>query len=132
MKFLIQLEDRRNVGENSCNSGDGTDQRVQSLMLLMMEFLIALFLHPYPDMPLSSIYLNTSSLTFCCINHKHKPYIQLQRALKVVCFSRHDLHFEILSHVSDYESDILSETGNVSVFRSNLRMEIAYGHLSTR
>jgi len=21
-----QLEDRRNVGENSCNSGDGTDQ----------------------------------------------------------------------------------------------------------
>jgi hypothetical protein len=31
-----QLEDRRNVGENSCNSGDGTDQRVQSLMFMMM------------------------------------------------------------------------------------------------
>jgi hypothetical protein len=30
------LEDRRNVGENSCNSGDGTDQRVQSLMFMMM------------------------------------------------------------------------------------------------
>jgi hypothetical protein len=31
-----QLEDRRNVGESSCNSVDGTDQRVQSLMFMMM------------------------------------------------------------------------------------------------
>jgi hypothetical protein len=31
-----QLEDRRNVDENSCNSGDRTDQRVQSLMFMMM------------------------------------------------------------------------------------------------
>ena len=31
-----QLEDRRNGGEISCNFGDGTDQRVQSLMLMMM------------------------------------------------------------------------------------------------
>jgi hypothetical protein len=30
------MEDRRNVGESSCNSGDGTDQRVQSLMFMMM------------------------------------------------------------------------------------------------
>ena len=30
-----QSEDRRNVGENSCNCGDGTDQRVQSLMLML-------------------------------------------------------------------------------------------------
>jgi hypothetical protein len=30
------LEDRRNVGESSRNSGDGTDQRVQSLMFMMM------------------------------------------------------------------------------------------------
>ena len=27
-----QLEDRRNVGESSCNFGDGTDQRVKSLI----------------------------------------------------------------------------------------------------
>jgi len=26
------LKDRRNDGENICNSGDGTDQRVQSLV----------------------------------------------------------------------------------------------------
>ena len=31
-----QLEDQRNGGESSCNSGDGTDQRVQSLMFMMM------------------------------------------------------------------------------------------------
>jgi len=31
-----QLEDWGNVGESSCNSGDGTVQRVQSLMFMMM------------------------------------------------------------------------------------------------
>ena len=31
-----QLEDRRSVGASSCNSGDGTDQRVQPLMFMMM------------------------------------------------------------------------------------------------
>ena len=31
-----QLEDRRNDGENSSNSGDGTDRRIQSLMFIMM------------------------------------------------------------------------------------------------
>jgi hypothetical protein len=31
------LEDPRNVGENSCNPGDGTDQRVQSLMFMMIK-----------------------------------------------------------------------------------------------
>jgi hypothetical protein len=30
------MEDQRNAGENSCNSGDGTDQRVQTLMFMMM------------------------------------------------------------------------------------------------
>jgi len=35
-----QLEDRRNVGESSCNSGDGTDQRVQSLMFMMMMMMM--------------------------------------------------------------------------------------------
>ena len=45
-----QLEDRRNVGESSYNSGDGTDQRVQSLMFMMMmmtkfQIQIKLLLH---------------------------------------------------------------------------------------
>ena len=31
-----QVVDRRNVSANSCNSGDGTDQKVQSLMFMMM------------------------------------------------------------------------------------------------
>jgi len=30
------LEDRRSVGASSCNSGDGTDQSVQSLVFMMM------------------------------------------------------------------------------------------------
>jgi hypothetical protein len=102
-----------------------------------MEFLVALFLQPYPEMPLSSMFLNTSSLTnmppiFCCMNHKHKSYVQLQRVLKLGCFSRHDSHFEKLSSVSDYETDNVSETGNVSVFKSKLRIRIVGGHLSKR
>ena len=39
-----QLEDRRNVGESSCNSGDGTDQRVQSLMMMMMMMMMMMFM----------------------------------------------------------------------------------------
>jgi hypothetical protein len=35
-----QLEDRRNVGESSCNFGDETDQRVQSLMFMMMMMMM--------------------------------------------------------------------------------------------
>jgi len=34
-----QLEDKRSAGPSSCNSGDGTDQRVQSLMFMMMMIL---------------------------------------------------------------------------------------------
>jgi len=36
-----QLEDRRSVGASSCNSGDGTDQRVQSFMFMMMMIIMA-------------------------------------------------------------------------------------------
>jgi len=35
-----QLEDRRNVCESSCNSGDGTDQRVQCLMFIIIIIII--------------------------------------------------------------------------------------------
>ena len=36
-----QLEDRRSVGaRSSCNSGDGTDQRGQSLMFMMMMMMM--------------------------------------------------------------------------------------------
>jgi len=35
-----QLEDRRNVGGNSCNFGDETDLRVQSLMFMMMMMMM--------------------------------------------------------------------------------------------
>jgi len=35
-----QLEDRRSVGASSCNSEDGTDPRVQSLMFMMMMMMM--------------------------------------------------------------------------------------------
>jgi hypothetical protein len=35
-----QLEDRRNVGENSCKSGDRMDQRAQSLMFIIMMMMM--------------------------------------------------------------------------------------------
>jgi len=41
-----QLEDRRSVDASSCNSGDGTDQRVQSLMLLMMMMMMMMMMTP--------------------------------------------------------------------------------------
>jgi hypothetical protein len=34
------LGDRRNVGESSCNSGDGTGQMAQPLMLMMMMMIL--------------------------------------------------------------------------------------------
>ena len=34
------MGDRRNVGENSCNFGDGTDQRDQSLMYMTMMMMM--------------------------------------------------------------------------------------------
>jgi hypothetical protein len=39
-----RLEGRRNVGGSSCNSGDGTDHRVQSLMFIMMMIYIYIYI----------------------------------------------------------------------------------------
>jgi len=58
-----QLEDQRNVVSSSCNSGDGTDQRVQFLMFMMMIWcllhliphLLSMFCHlPHKMLPLAS------------------------------------------------------------------------------
>jgi hypothetical protein len=38
------LEDRKNFGESSYNSGDGTDQRVQSLMFMMMTMMMMMMM----------------------------------------------------------------------------------------
>ena len=40
-----QLEDRRSVDASSCNCGDGTDQRVHSLMFMIMMMIVAI---PHP------------------------------------------------------------------------------------
>ena len=38
------MEVRRDVGESSCNFGDGTDQRVQSLMFMMMMMMMMMMM----------------------------------------------------------------------------------------
>jgi hypothetical protein len=38
------LEDQRNDGESSCNSGAGTDQRVQSLMFMVMMMMMMMMM----------------------------------------------------------------------------------------
>jgi len=43
LKISNTYQSRRNVGESSCNSGDGTDQRVQSLIFIMMMTYQSLF-----------------------------------------------------------------------------------------
>jgi len=42
-----QFEDQRNVGEGSCNFGDGTEERVQSLkfIIIIIIIIIILILH---------------------------------------------------------------------------------------
>jgi len=35
-QIALKLEDRKSIGASGCTSGDGTDQRVQSLMFMMM------------------------------------------------------------------------------------------------
>jgi len=52
-----QLEDRRSVGASSCNSGDGTDHRVQSLMFIMMMMMMMM------------IYVSHAHTDACKINH---------------------------------------------------------------
>ena len=38
------MEDQRNVGESSCNFGDGTNQKVQSLMFMMMMIMMMMMM----------------------------------------------------------------------------------------
>ena len=58
-----QLEDRRNGGESSCNFGDGTDQRVQSLMFMMMIMMKGLGRkRSRSDVTYYSVYLNINQL----------------------------------------------------------------------
>jgi len=46
-----QLEDRRSVVDSSCNCGDGTDQRVQSLLFFMMMMMMMII---NPKIPYSA------------------------------------------------------------------------------
>jgi len=67
-----QLEDRRNVGESSCNSGDGTDERFQSLMFMMMMYSSIIYTSPqyeiFSTVPLIlASHKNSSQHPFLCL-----------------------------------------------------------------
>jgi len=40
-----KLEDQRNVGESSCNFGEGTDQRFQILMFMTMMMMMMMMIY---------------------------------------------------------------------------------------
>ena len=62
------MEDRRNVGESSCNSGDGTDQRVQSLMfMMMMMMMMMMYMRP--------IYFTLLCVFVCCAVTVVVPFV---------------------------------------------------------
>jgi len=44
---IVTEENIYNVGESSCNFGDGTDQRAQSLMFVMMMKISPIIRHPF-------------------------------------------------------------------------------------
>jgi hypothetical protein len=66
-----QLEDQRKVGENSCNSGDGTDQRVQSLMFMVMMTKLQC---------LSDCTVSQSIEAFSASKQVFKTYLNIQEA----------------------------------------------------
>ena len=69
-----QLEDRRSIGATCCNSGDGTDQRVQSLMFMMTMMTILLSL---PKLPFHVPAYSSASVIL--ISHSflsHMPFIE--------------------------------------------------------
>ena len=59
------MEDRGNVGESSCNFGDGTDQRVQSLIFMMMMMTMS-------DMRLYEHGTYNFDISYTTLQHSHK------------------------------------------------------------
>ena len=68
------MEDRRNVGESSCNSGDGADQRVQSLMFMMMMWTFEV----NPERNSIRKWVNILSIQNIYVNYK-EPFRTSQR-----------------------------------------------------
>jgi len=85
-----QLEDRRSVGASSCNSGDGTDQRAQSLMFMVMMTIIIIII---PSICLLGLDESMKTLRTAGVRteiwiHKHKntTFFKLCLMLTLVCF----------------------------------------------
>jgi len=72
------LEDRRNVGESNCNSGDGTVQTVQSLMFMMIMMIMMMMMMMrmmMPQVTIPSFYFPTLMIIFqLIIKIKHGEF----------------------------------------------------------
>ena len=90
-----QLEDRRNVGESSCNSGDGTDQRVQYLMFIMIFvhlFFFLLALQPTVGLYFAALYGGYSLLAYeVSISHTTTPHSPYDSSGRVISPSQRPL-----------------------------------------
>jgi len=82
-----QLEDRRSVGASSCNYGDGTDRRVQSLMFMMMIF----------EFYILTLYILRPLAGYTLYDHKTNDYIR--RELRIT---------GILDKIDEYRQNWLS------------------------
>ena len=60
-----QLEDQRSTGASSCNCGDGTDHRVQSLMFMMM-MIMMMFMMMIIYMPRVSVLQTFCNWHYTC------------------------------------------------------------------
>jgi hypothetical protein len=78
-----QLEDRRNVGESSCNCGDGTDQRLQSFVFMMM-MIYSLIYYPERTFLVSSASPFTLSVSYLQNQITLLVFTRLRKNLKRV------------------------------------------------
>jgi hypothetical protein len=104
------LEDRRNVGGSSCNSGDGTDQRVQSLMFMMMmiTFLVRISNYIRSDL-FCKIFGPPKQMSFATVLSSFTSYetegTQISRAKCVRCYETEGTQISRAKCVRCYETE---------------------------
>ena len=87
------MDDLKNVGESSCNPGDGTDQRVQSLTFMMMMMMMMMM------MIIKHFFLHIINFFFPEYKNSFKDLIFLFMVYSLLAFLVLCLHIPpLLSH----------------------------------
>ena len=72
------MEDRRSAGESSCNSGGGTDQRVESLILMMMMMMMMMMLILLVELLAELVHgMKNSQYTKRFASYKHNKWFKI-------------------------------------------------------